>query len=385
MVSQEVAVCPHMTVLENVLLGQEPRRFGFLDHKVGVKTAREALGMLASEGEPSWLALDRRVGDLPMAARQLVEIARALVRSVGLRVLILDEPTSSLGKEDTERLFGVIRKLCQTGVTVLYVSHFLEEIRSIADRYTVLRDGATVGTGEMADTTQAGLVQLMVGRSIEQLFVRSARTPGSVVLSVQNLAGLTRPTNATLELRRGEVLGIAGLVGAGRTELLQAIFGLALVRQGQIRVGQWAGPASPVRRLAQGVGMLSEDRKGEGLAGALSDPGQPYPFAAPNRTALQTAIPQTPTTGREQLDPATRHQGAGSVQPVSDLSGGNQQKVALARLLHHGVDVLLLDEPTRGIDVGSKAQIYELMDKLAREGKAVLMVSKLPPGAAGSV
>lgn len=378
-VSQEVAVCLHMTVLDNVMLGQEPTRLGLLDRKAMRAEASRALAMLTGEGGDGWLGLDTKVGDLPMAGRQLVEIARALVGSGGSRVLILDEPTSSLGREDTERLFAVIRKLCADGATVLYVSHFLEEVSAIAQSYTVLRDGATVGSGRMAETTLSQIVEKMAGRRIEQLFVRSPRSAGEVVLETDALAGEAKPTRATLQLRKGEVLGIAGLLGAGRTELLAAIFGLAPVRSGKVRVGTFVGPASPSRRLAQGAGMLSEDRKGEGLATALSiadnltlsklPTSGPLRLLSPSRQRAES-LGWMERLGIKARDPD---------QPVSDLSGGNQQKVAIARLLHHGVDVLLLDEPTRGIDVASKAQIYEVVDRLACEGKAVLMVSSYLP------
>jgi ribose transport system ATP-binding protein len=377
-VSQELAVCPHMSVLDNVMLGQERTRGGRLDRGRMLAECENALQMLTGASRPAWLRPDARLGELPTAGQQLVEIARTLVGAAGCKVLILDEPTSSLGKEDTDRLFSVIRKLCCDGITVLYVSHFLEEIRAIADRYTVLRDGVTAGSGLMAETTLGEIVEKMVGRRIEQLFVRSARTAGDELLVVDKLAGKRLPARASLRLRRGEVLGIAGLMGAGRTELLRCIFGLERVRTGSVRVGAHSGAVSPTRRLAQGVGLLSEDRKGEGLATALSIadnltlsrlPCGPLGLLRPDRLA-DAALPWMQRLGIKARDPW---------QPVSDLSGGNQQKVAIARLLHHGVDVLLLDEPTRGIDVASKAQVYEIIDRLACEGKAVLMVSSYLP------
>lgn len=383
-VSQELAVCSHMTVLENVMLGQEPTRFGWLDQGRMRGEATRALELLTGGSLPDWLALDARVGELPTSGQQLVEIARALAGSKGCRVLILDEPTSSLGKEDVARLFEVIRKLQRDGTTVLYVSHFLEEVASISQGYTVLRDGATVAEGRIADTTLGAIVEHMAGRKVEQLFVRSARQPGDVVLEVEGLRAEPKPKRASLRLHRGEVLGIAGLMGAGRTELLRAVFGLEPVRAGRVKVGAYVGPASPTKRLAQGVGMLSEDRKAEGLATSLS--------VADNLTlsklpALVSFGGFSPRRQREQAGDWIARLGIkarGPEQRVSELSGGNQQKVALARLLHHGVDVLLLDEPTRGIDVGSRAQIYELIDRLACEGKAVLMVSSHLPELLGT-
>jgi ribose transport system ATP-binding protein len=372
-VSQELALCPHMTVEENVVLGREPTRRGLLDRKEMGRVARGALGEI---GRPD-LPLDVRVADLPIAEQQLVEIARALAGEC--KLLILDEPTSSLGRGDVDRLFARVHGLRERGTTILYISHFLEEVRAIADRYTVLRDGATVASGPVADVTDAQIVQAMAGRPVESLFVRGARTPGAVVLTLHELAGLSKPTSASLTLRRGEVLGIAGLVGAGRTEMLRAVFGLDPVKRGTVRVKEWTGAARPRVRLAQGVGILSEDRKTEGLALALSIADNvtlshleglgPWRFVSSARQRSVVARWMTELSIKAR-DP---------FQPAGDLSGGNQQKVALARLLHEDADVLLLDEPTRGIDVGSKAQIYALIDRLAAAGKAILLVSSYLP------
>ena len=376
MVHQELSLCPHLTVAENILLGIEPVSFGVVRRAEMETRAAAVLGPLAGAGPP----LDARalVGDLAPAAQQLVEIARALAQSA-CRVLVLDEPTSSLAGAEVARLFDVVRRLRAEGVTILYVSHFLEEVREIADAYTVLRDGRTVGSGRMEGTTIASLVEQMAGRAIDALFPRSARTPGEIVLELAALAGAVKPTRADLALRRGEVLGIAGLVGAGRTELLRAVFGLDPVARGTVRVGLYTGPASPARRLAQGVGLLSEDRKGEGLATALSiaDNLTLSTLARLGSAGLVSRRRQREATQRwiDQLGIRCRD----PEQRVADLSGGNQQKVALGRLLHHDVDVFLLDEPTRGVDVGSKAQIYGIIDALALAGKAVLLVSSYLP------
>jgi len=214
----------------------------------------------------------------------------------------------------------------------------------------------------------------MVGRQVDELYPRSARNPGEVVLEVEDLAGVDKPTSASVQLRKGEVLGIAGLVGAGRTELLRSIFGLDEVRKGKIRIGVYAGPASPVKRWNQGAGMVSEDRKAEGLAAGIS--------IADNMTLSKMPFFVSPAWQDRDSDLWIRKLSLrcrNPRQPVADLSGGNQQKVALSRLLHHNVDVLLLDEPTRGIDVGSKAQIYKVIDELASKGKAILMVSSYLP------
>ncbi len=375
MVHQELALCPHLDVAANVTLGIEPSRLGVLD---GAASARLVGSSLSRAFGGRRVDPHVRVDALPLADRQLVEVARALAtaRAGQLRVLVLDEPTSSLGAGDVDRLFGLVRDLAAQGTTVLYVSHFLDEVRRIASRYTVLRDGKTVAAGDVEGTPATTIVAAMAGREVSEAYPRSARTPGEVVVSCRELAGARLPVDATFELRRGEVLGVAGLVGAGRTELLRAIFGLDRIRSGHLKVGAFVGPASPARRLARGMGFASEDRKGEGLATSLS--------VADNVTLsrLGRSGPGLPSRTR---DAALRWierlaiRCSGPDQPVAELSGGNQQKVQLARLLHHDVDVLLLDEPTRGIDVGSKAQIAGLVDSLAAQGKAVLLVSSYLP------
>jgi len=368
MVYQELSLAPHLTVQENLLLGVEPVRGPFLDRRRGRETATAAMARL---GRPDILP-DTPVGQLPIAEQQLVEIARAV--AAGCRVLVLDEPTSSLTRHEIAPLFALIRRLKEQGQAIIYISHFLEEVMAVSDRYAVLRDGASVGGGPTAGTTPAKLVSLMVGRTVDDLYPRSPRQPGEVILETRGLAGAGKPLAASLALRRGEVLGLAGLVGSGRTELLETLFGLRAVRGGQLRLGAYAGPASPARRLAQGMGLLSEDRKREGLALSLSVAdnltlSKLPPLVSPRGQALVSEA------WSRALDIRCRS----PWQPVGDLSGGNQQKVAVARLLHHGVDVLLLDEPTRGIDVGAKAQIYRVIDQLAAQGKAVLMASSYLP------
>ncbi len=377
MVHQELSLCPHLSVAENIALGVEPTRFGFVRRAELRAFAEKALAQVV-DASRSGLRPETRVATLAPAEQQLVEIARA-VSLPSCRVLILDEPTSSLTREDVERLFVVLRRLRAQGLTIVYISHFLEEIEELADAFTVLRDGKTVGSGSVGGTSRSQIVTMMAGRKVEQLFPRSPRTPGEVVLSVRKLAGLDKPSEATFELRRGEVLGIAGLIGAGRTELLRAIHGLDPVKSGTIRVLQVAGAATPAARWAQGVGMVSEDRKREGLATQLSiaDNLTLSRLGGLGRLGLVSRKRQNAAALKwmERLAIKARH----PEQPLRELSGGNQQKVALARLLHHDVDVILLDEPTRGIDVGSKAQIYELIDQLAASGKAILMVSSYLP------
>ncbi len=376
-VSQEPALCPDLSVAENILLGALPGRFGIVDRRERTLRASAALEQVLPKGAPL-PDLNRRAGDLGQGDRQLLCLARALAQKE-CRLLILDEPTSTLNSSETARLFEVIRELAKRGIAILYVSHFLEEVERIADRYTVLRDGAFVTSGKIAETTRSELVQRMAGRQIAELFPRSARAPGDVVLELTELAGQKLPLSATITLRRGEVLGIAGLLGSGRSELLRAIFGLDAVKRGSLKVKTVLGPASPARRLAQGVGLLSEDRKGEGLAESLTiadnitlsrlDALGRWGFVSPRRRA------SVARAYIEQL--GIRAQGP--EQLARDLSGGNQQKVCFARLLQHGVDVLLLDEPTRGVDVRSRADLYRIIDDLAARGSAILMVSSYVP------
>jgi ribose transport system ATP-binding protein len=378
MVHQELSLCAHLSVADNIVLGREPSRFGVVRGR-----ERDAIvhASLARVGAHSRIDPSSKVLDLAPADQQLVEIARALAHA-RCRILILDEPTSSLGASDAQQLFALVRKLKSDGLSILYISHFLEEVRAVADRFTVLRDGKTVGDGDVAETSSREMVHMMAGRNVEQLFPRS-RAPASflpsdiasdVVLAIENLGGVNLPLRASLALHKGEVLGIAGLVGAGRTELLRAVFGLDAVRTGKVRVAAYVGPASPSERLAQGVGLLSEDRKGEGLATSLS--------IADNVTLSKLpalAWPKVQSAAAARWIEELGIRANGPEQRVIELSGGNQQKIALARLLHHDVDVLLLDEPTRGIDIGSKALIYKRIDRLAASGKSVLLVSSYLP------
>jgi len=313
------------------------------------------------------------VGDLPPAAQQLVEIARAL--AIGCRVLVLDEPTSSLGQADVRTLFDLIGRLKARGLAIVYISHFIEEVKTVSDRFAVLRDGRNAGGGITADTAATEIVGMMIGRTFDQLYPRSARTAGEAILQLDDVV----PGSATLTLHRGEIVGIAGLLGAGRTRLLRAIFGLEPVRRGAIRLGAFSGPATAHERWRQGMGLLSEERAGEGVALGLS--------VADNMTLTRlepfgpagTVMPSRQQTAARRWIDRLGIRCSGARQAVGELSGGNQQKVAVARLLHHDVDVLVLDEPTRGIDVASKAQIYALVDELIAHRKAVLLVSSYLP------
>lgn len=264
MVHQELALAEHLSVAENIVLGVEPASFGILHRNHIRAKAKEALTAL---GHPD-VDPDTSVGRLPVATRQIIEIARG--NAAGCRILVLDEPTSSLTLSDTQRLFSLIRMLKARGCAILYISHVLEEVKEIADRITVLRDGQTVATAPCDEMSIADIITAMAGRSMDDLYPRSPRKKGKTVLSLQALRGTKLPRSASLDLHEGEVLGIAGLVGAGRTELLRCIFGLDSVVSGSIRLATYEGAAAPDARLAQGMGMLSEDRRTEGLATSLS-------------------------------------------------------------------------------------------------------------------
>ena len=294
----------------------------------------------------------------------------------------MDEPTSSLQREDVEHLFTLIRKLSSEGISVIYISHFLEEVRQISDRFTVLRDGDSVATGDIAKTTDDELISKMVGRAHQNLFPVRTHAPGDTILNVRNLATPPLLKNASFELRRGEILGIAGLMGSGRTPLLRTIFGLERAEGGTIEVNRKSLPSgrtTPAMRLIEGLGYLSEDRKGDGLTlnQSVADNVTVTRFDSCSRLGWLDLSAQRKQA--EKLVNALKIRARGVQQDVGSLSGGNQQKVIVARLLHQDADVLLLDEPTRGIDIGSKAQVYETIAACAAQGKAVLMVSSYLP------
>jgi ribose transport system ATP-binding protein len=372
MIYQELSLAPHLTAVENIFLGMEPHAGPKLNRAEMKQRALEALNEMEH-----MVPIDVPVQTLSISDKQVVEIARAA--AVGCNVLILDEPTSSLTQADVDKLFRLIRRLKDKGYSIIYISHFMEEIKEIADRFTVLRDGKTVGGGTVADVTAEEIVTMMVGDDIRNPYHRSPHTAGDAVLEIKGLSDSRKIENIDLTLHRGEVLGIFGLVGSGRTELFRTIFGLDSIKSGLVKVGKYSGFAAPAMRWKQGVGMVSEDRKNEGLALSLSIADNlvmSHTEPLEKMGLLTTAAKQSASAPWiEKL--SVRCQGP--EQKIGELSGGNQQKIAIARLLHHNVDVLLLDEPTRGIDIGSKKQIYELIDELALANKAVLVISSYLP------
>ena len=374
MIHQELAIAPDLSIAENIALGAEPSRAGFVDRARARERATTALRRLTSEP----IDVDRAAREFPLSTLQLVEIARALCSAA--RVIVFDEPTSSLGKADAARLFGVIRELGASGMAVVVVTHFLEELPLFADSYTVLRDGAVVAEGPMATTSSNELVQAMVGRSIDAMFPRVPHTAGEVLLSVENLSGTRTPNDISLDLRRGEILGLAGLVGAGRSEFLRCVFGLDRPRSGVVRISnKLLARKNPRESIRRGIGFLSEDRKGEGLALRQSIEDnltlsrlEPYSRGGWLSLGRRRAVVQE-ALGRVRCKPNDPS------AMIASLSGGNQQKIAFARLLHQDADVLLLDEPTRGIDVATKSEIYQSIQELAARGKAIVIASSHLP------
>jgi ribose transport system ATP-binding protein len=374
MIYQELNLAPHLSVQENILLGAEPARLGWIDRAASRKKARAALEQLG-HGD---LDPDRPAGACSIAEQQVVEIARALVGRP--RVLIMDEPTSSLTQADAERLFSVILRLRGQGVSVIYISHFLEECARVADRFTVLKDGETVGSGRMRDAGPDHLLALMTGREVKDLFPKTEHRQGPAVIEVRAAASAPRLKGASLSLHSGEIFGLAGLIGAGRTDLVRTIFGLDRLDAGEVLVvGARPRRATPRRSWSRGIGFLSEDRKEEGLmlSRSLADNLTMAKMASFGRFGLVSSGRQAVAAGRWIGALGIRCRDC--LQPVAELSGGTQQKIALARLLEHPARILLLDEPTRGIDVGTKVQIYGILGELAAAGKAVLVVSSYLP------
>jgi len=379
LIHQELSLCPHLTVAENIMLGMESSWLGWLDRK---SLHDRTLEVLKTFHHPE-IRPETRVANLSLAARQIVEICRCIAARA--RIILMDEPTSSLQREDVERLFALIRNLKSEGISLVYISHFLEEVREIADSFTVLRDGQSVATGLLASVTDEQLIAKMVGREVQNLFARHplrSWQDSDTILEVRDLKAPPILRQASFDLRRGEILGIAGLMGSGRTQLVRAIFGLDKTESGTITLRGTALSArggTPVMRLLQRLGYMSEDRKGEGLALALSvaDNVTLTRFSSCAQWGWLDLSRQRRQA--QDLAQALSVKACSVWQPAKTLSGGNQQKVALARLLHQDADVLLLDEPTRGIDIGSKAQVYQTIAQCAAENKAILMVSSYLP------
>ncbi len=383
MVHQELAFCPDLSVAENLSLGDMPRRKAWwggrlVDRPALARRAREKLAAIGVE-----MDVGQAMGELSTAQEQLVQIAAAV--GTGARVLLFDEPTSSLSDAEAEQLFALMERLRSEGVTMIYVSHRMPEVLRLCDRIHVLRDGQLLGSLDRDEADEGSLVRLMLGRDVKAFVPKHCeRAPGEVLLEVCGLSSPAGFQDVSFDLRSGEVLGLAGLVGAGRSALLEALFGLDADVRGQVLIGGTPLPLADVQAsMRAGLGLVPEDRKRQGLVlGMGIVPNQSLGATDRHRRGLFL-------DGRAEREHAARaldavHLKASSLAaPVGDLSGGNQQKVVLSRWLDRDLKVLMVDEPTRGVDVGAKAALHELLDELACAGVAVLLVSSELPEVLG--
>ena len=373
---QELTLVPELSVAENLFLGRPPRRFGVVDK---AKMRRDAVALLDRVGlhvDPS-----TQVKHLGIAQQQMIEIARALDQNAG--VLVLDEPTAVLTDTETDRLLEIMAELRDQGVGLVFITHHLDEIRRIADRSTVLRDGRSVGVLPAGASVEQ-MIELMVGRAISEQYPRHRQEPGEVLLKVDSLSRDGVFQGVSFEVRAGEVVGIAGLVGAGRTEVVRAAFGADRYDSGTVEVGGKRLPGGDVRAaLRAGLGLVPEDRKGQGLV-LTSSVGENLGLVT-LRSATKLGIVDRAGQRRRagEMAGALRVKTSGLGQEVRELSGGNQQKVVIGKWLLADPKVLVLDEPTRGVDVGAKVEIYELINRMTAAGRAVLLVSSDLPEVIG--
>ncbi|MCP6760196.1 MAG: sugar ABC transporter ATP-binding protein [Fischerella sp. CENA71] len=378
LIYQELNVAPNLTVTENMFMGSELQRGQFLDRKAMELEAKQVLESLGASFAPNDI-----VGTLAIAEQQQVEIARALKDKS--RILVMDEPTAALSDRETERLFEVIRKLRNDGIAIIYISHRMEEIYALADRISVLRDGQYIGSLTRDEISPHRLVQMMVGRSMQDFYEHQRQTnPGPVVLEVRNMSDGRKVQPASFQLHAGEILGLAGLVGAGRTEVSRLIFGADRKVSGEVFLnGQKLEINSPSDAIAAGIGYVPEDRKDQGLFLEMSSRKniglnrlkQDAKAGIVNWGAVNQLAMEAVTNFNIRL--------ANLEIRAVDLSGGNQQKLLLARWLAIKPRVLMLDEPTRGVDIGAKSEIYRIISELAAQGVAILMVSSELPEVVG--
>jgi ABC-type sugar transport system ATPase subunit len=375
LVHQELSLLPELTVAENILLGREPpaRIPGFISRRTTERIARQHLLDCGVDVDPS-----AKIERLSIAERQLVEIVKGV--SASPRVLILDEPTSSLTIRETRELFRIIRKLVGRGATIVYISHKLDEVFAVSDRVTVLRDGMRVASGAKAEWSESRLVRAMVGRDLTALFPRTFAPPGPVRLEVSHLTRRGVFQDVSFSARAGEILGLYGIVGAGRTNIGEAVFGLAPAEAGEIRVdGRLANIRSPAQAIAAGIAMSPEDRRRNGLTPMLSvrDNVSIGALCDLSRGGFVRLSAERETVAKYLKQLLVR--AASQHQEVSTLSGGNQQKVVIGRSLMTRPKILILDEPTRGIDVVAKAEVHAAIDRLAQQGLAVVLISSELP------
>jgi len=373
MIHQELNLVPGLTVAENVFLGHEPTRGGLIRSEAMHQGAQHLLAKLRCDVDP-----DTPVADLSVAEQQLVEIACALRQKA--RLLVMDEPTAALSDSEIEALFEVIRSLCNDGVPVIFISHRMKDIFAIGDRVTVMRDGRTVGTREVKGSEVGELIQLMVGRTITEQIPKRNVPIGDVILEVEGLARAGALSPVSLSVRSGEILGVAGLMGSGRTELARAIFGADPADGGTVRLaGRTISGRNPCASIAAGLGFITEDRKRQGLMLQRSV-GENIMLTSLGEIERFGVLDLRAERERAELLVERLHIHLASLdQETAGLSGGNQQKVVLARWLAARCRVLLFDEPTRGIDVAAKAEIYGLIGELVAQGVAVMLISSEMP------
>jgi len=374
MIHQELSPEPYMTVAENIYLGREPvGRLGLIDKKKMVADTKALLDRLEININPN-----RVMRELSVANTQMVEIAKAI--SYDSRLIIMDEPTSAITEREVAQLFRMIRTLKEQGVGIIYITHKMDEVFQIADEITVLRDGQYIDTVGAANTDRNSLIAMMVGRELTNLFPKEDATIGEVVLSVRNLTRNGIVHDVSFDLRRGEILGLAGLMGAGRTEVIEGVFGIKPIDAGEITImGKPVQIKSPADAIRHGMALLTEDRKLTGIMGVLSVRDNMMIASLGNYAKAgfmnKRLINDTCAREKTRLELKTPSMD----QVIRLLSGGNQQKVLVSRWLLTVPEILILDEPTRGIDVGAKSEIHRLMSKLAQEGKAIIMISSELP------
>ncbi len=374
---QEFNLVPHLSIAENIFLGREPvkriGKFELIDWDKMVNDSYSLLKELEIEIDPR-----KKVRGLSVAIQQMTEIAKAL--SVNAKIIVMDEPTSALTPAEIKQLFKIIKKLKEKGVSVIFISHHLEEVKEIGDRVTVLRDGKLVGTVNAKDVTIDDLIKMMVGRTLKDKFPKVKVKRGKETLRVENLSRKGILHNISFSLYEGEILGVAGLVGAGRTEMARAIFGADPKDTGKIYVyGEEKQINSPRDAIAAGIGFLTENRKEEGLVLSMNVKENISMAALPNMLRGIFIDHQLETRTAEQYVNDLRIKTPTIKKLVAELSGGNQQKVVLAKWLASQSRILIFDEPTRGIDVGAKVEVYQLMNELLKQGVAILMISSELP------
>ena len=376
MVHQELNQVLRRNVMENIWLGRFPKKHGFVDHKKMYDETKKLMDELGINVEPT-----TELSTISVSTRQMIEIAKAV--SYNVKVLVLDEPTSSLATEECEKLFEVMEMLKKRGVSMIYISHKIDEILRISDEVTIMRDGQNVITKKKEELTTDEIIKNMVGRELTNIYPPLDNTPGDVLLEVDNFTSIHSNSfkNCSFKLRRGEILGFGGLVGAQRTELMEAIFGIRHTTSGEVKLnGKPLNIKSPKDAIRNGIGMITEDRRGSGILGCLSiadnisiasldhyveggvklNNGKIEKLVQDNIGKLSIKTPSSKTL-------------------IQSLSGGNQQKVIISRWLANNPDVLIMDEPTRGIDVGAKYEIYQIMISLAKQGKGIIMISSEMP------